>query len=120
MGILRELQQNHPPIVVDIVRLSLWLLLLMMIFVPLERLFAIAPQKVFRKAWLTDLGYFFLNGLAVQDTAGVSHRSDRVVASSPGPGDGPSDRGRISTVGALGGGHGGGRTWLLLGPSLDA
>jgi len=63
MGLLRELQQDFPPLVVDIVRLSIWLLLLMVIFVPLERLFAITPQRIFRKAWLTDLGYFFLNGL---------------------------------------------------------
>jgi sterol desaturase/sphingolipid hydroxylase (fatty acid hydroxylase superfamily) len=63
MEILRELQQNYPPFVVDIVRLSLWLLLLMVIFVPLERLFALSPQKVFRKSFPTDLGYYFLNGL---------------------------------------------------------
>ncbi|HZD30229.1 MAG TPA: sterol desaturase family protein [Candidatus Angelobacter sp.] len=63
MEILRGLQQNYPPWVVDIVRLSVWLLLLMMIFVPVERLFAATPQKVFRKGWLTDLGYYFLNGL---------------------------------------------------------
>jgi sterol desaturase/sphingolipid hydroxylase (fatty acid hydroxylase superfamily) len=66
MGILRELQQNYPPFVVDMVRLSTWLLLLMVIFVPLERLFAVAPQRVFRKAWLTDLGYYFVNGLVVK------------------------------------------------------
>ncbi|MFZ1133688.1 MAG: sterol desaturase family protein [Candidatus Korobacteraceae bacterium] len=52
-----------PSYVKDILRLSVWLLLLMIVFVPLERLFAIAPQKTFRKAWPTDVGYFFLNGL---------------------------------------------------------
>ena len=66
MSILQALQQNFPPFVVDIVRLSLWLLLLMVIFVPLERLFAVTPQKVFRKSWFTDLGYFFLNGLVTK------------------------------------------------------
>lgn len=50
----------------DIFRLAVWLLLLLLIFVPLERLFAIAPQKVFRRGWPTDLGYFFLNGLLVK------------------------------------------------------
>ena len=63
MEILRELQQNLPPFAVDIIRLGIWLLLLMMIFVPLERLFAASPQKIFRKGWLTDLGYYFLNGV---------------------------------------------------------
>jgi sterol desaturase/sphingolipid hydroxylase (fatty acid hydroxylase superfamily) len=62
---LRELQQ-FPQFVVDVVRLSIWLLLLMMIFVPLERLFANTPQKVFRKGWLTDLGFYFMNGVLVK------------------------------------------------------
>jgi sterol desaturase/sphingolipid hydroxylase (fatty acid hydroxylase superfamily) len=63
--LLRELQQ-YPQVVVDIVRLSIWLLLLMIIFVPLERLFAATPQKIFRKGWPTDLGFYFLNGLVVK------------------------------------------------------
>jgi sterol desaturase/sphingolipid hydroxylase (fatty acid hydroxylase superfamily) len=33
------------------------------IFVPLERLFAVRRQKVFRKGLFTDLGYYFLNSL---------------------------------------------------------
>jgi sterol desaturase/sphingolipid hydroxylase (fatty acid hydroxylase superfamily) len=32
-------------------------------FVPLERLFALHPQKIFRKAILTDVAYYFLNSL---------------------------------------------------------
>lgn len=63
MEILRELQENLPPFAVDIIRLSIWLLLLMIVFVPLEKLFAQDPQKIFRKGWLADLGYYFLNGL---------------------------------------------------------
>src|SRR5271157_2078437 len=63
MEILRELQQNLPPFAVDIIRLGVWLLLLMMIFVPLEKLFAETPQKIFRKGLLTDLCYYFLNNL---------------------------------------------------------
>jgi sterol desaturase/sphingolipid hydroxylase (fatty acid hydroxylase superfamily) len=47
----------------DFVRLCLWLLILMIVFVPLERLCALHPQKVFRKAFLTDLAYCFLSGL---------------------------------------------------------
>jgi sterol desaturase/sphingolipid hydroxylase (fatty acid hydroxylase superfamily) len=35
----------------------------MAIFIPLERLCALHPQKIFRKEFLTDLGYYFLNSL---------------------------------------------------------
>jgi len=47
----------------DVFRLSIWLVLLMVIFVPLERLCAQNRQKVFRKEFLEDLGYYFLNSL---------------------------------------------------------
>jgi len=40
-----------------------WLLLLALIFLPLERLFAIHPKKFFRKALAQDLGYYFINSL---------------------------------------------------------
>jgi len=63
MEILRELHENLPPWVVDIVRLGIWLLVLMMIFVPLEKWFAKTPQKIFRKGLPTDLCYYFLNSL---------------------------------------------------------
>lgn len=48
---------------IDVLRLSLWLAILSAIFVPLERLFAAHPQKVFRKQIVTDLGYYFLSSL---------------------------------------------------------
>jgi sterol desaturase/sphingolipid hydroxylase (fatty acid hydroxylase superfamily) len=47
----------------QIVRLSAWLVLLTVIFVPLERLFALHPHKIFRKAVLTDLAYYFISSL---------------------------------------------------------
>jgi sterol desaturase/sphingolipid hydroxylase (fatty acid hydroxylase superfamily) len=37
--------------------------LLSLIFVPLERLFAVRPQKFFRKALAQDVGYYFISGL---------------------------------------------------------
>jgi sterol desaturase/sphingolipid hydroxylase (fatty acid hydroxylase superfamily) len=46
-------------------RLTVWLALLAAIFVPLERLFSVAPQKLFRRQALVDLGYYFVNGLAL-------------------------------------------------------
>jgi len=38
-------------------------MIISVVFIPLERLFALHPQKVFRKAVLTDVGYYFLNSL---------------------------------------------------------
>lgn len=41
----------------------MWLLVLALIFVPLERLFALHPQKFFRRALIQDVGYYFISGL---------------------------------------------------------
>ena len=56
----------------DFLRLCLWLLLIMMVFVPLERICFLRRQNVFRKGFLIDLGYYFLkrysdNQLLVSD-----------------------------------------------------
>jgi len=40
-----------------------WLFLLIIVFVPLERVFGVHPQEIFRKSFLVDLGYYFLNSL---------------------------------------------------------
>jgi sterol desaturase/sphingolipid hydroxylase (fatty acid hydroxylase superfamily) len=63
MEALRQLQEQLTPLALEIVRLSVWLVLLMAIFVPLERLYRLHPQRVFRKAFSTDLAYYFLSGL---------------------------------------------------------
>ena len=63
MEILRHLQNQLPGFALDVLRLSIWLLLLMMVFVPLERLFGVHPQKVFRKSFPVDLGYYFVTNL---------------------------------------------------------
>jgi sterol desaturase/sphingolipid hydroxylase (fatty acid hydroxylase superfamily) len=63
METLGQLQQSLPPLAFDTFRLCVWLLLLLVIFIPLERLWARHPQKIFRKGFLTDLGYYFLNSL---------------------------------------------------------
>lgn len=52
-----------PAILVSVARLSAWLLLLAMIFPPLERLFALHPRKLFCKSLAQDLGYYFISGL---------------------------------------------------------
>lgn len=48
----------------EVARLTLWLALLTAFFVPLERLFAIQPQKILRKQFGTDLAYYLLNSVA--------------------------------------------------------
>jgi sterol desaturase/sphingolipid hydroxylase (fatty acid hydroxylase superfamily) len=52
-----------PPLLQNVVRLCIWLVLLAVVFMPLERLFALHPQKYFRKGLARELGYFFINGL---------------------------------------------------------
>jgi sterol desaturase/sphingolipid hydroxylase (fatty acid hydroxylase superfamily) len=64
MEAIGRLQQYLSPLEVDIARLCVWLVLLIVVFVPLERVWALHHQKVFRKAFHTDLIYFFLNSLA--------------------------------------------------------
>ncbi len=60
-----------PTIVVDFLRLSVWLIILAVLFLPLERLFALSPQKIWRKEIGIDLGYYFLNGLFIATLLGV-------------------------------------------------
>jgi sterol desaturase/sphingolipid hydroxylase (fatty acid hydroxylase superfamily) len=57
------MQQYLPTFALDVFRLWIWLVLLAVIFVPLERLCAQHRQQVFRQGFLTDLGYYFLNSL---------------------------------------------------------
>ena len=49
--------------VLQFLRLTAWLVILSVVFIPLERLFALHPKKIFRKAILTDVAYYFLNSL---------------------------------------------------------
>lgn len=47
----------------ELVGLSLYLVLLLIVFVPLERIFGNRSQKVFRRSFGADLFYYFLNGI---------------------------------------------------------
>ncbi len=49
----------------EVLSLLVWLALLIAVFVPLERLFAVRPQKVLRQAVWTDLGFYFFSSLTV-------------------------------------------------------
>jgi sterol desaturase/sphingolipid hydroxylase (fatty acid hydroxylase superfamily) len=61
----QHLGASFPAFLLPIVRLSLWLAILVAIFVPLERLFAVSPQKFLRRGLGTDLAYYFINGLLI-------------------------------------------------------
>ena len=50
-------------LVMSAIRLFAWLLLLAVIFLPLERLFAVYPRKIFSKDLASDVGFYFISGL---------------------------------------------------------
>jgi sterol desaturase/sphingolipid hydroxylase (fatty acid hydroxylase superfamily) len=56
-------QQHIQAFALSLIRLWVWLLLLAVVFLPLERLFAIQPRKIFSKSLASDLGFYVLNGL---------------------------------------------------------
>src|SRR5450631_3811385 len=60
---METLQRHLVPYALDLLRTSVWLLILMIVFIPLEKLSSIHPQKIFRKSFLIDLAYYFLNNL---------------------------------------------------------
>src|SRR5580698_5862562 len=47
----------------DVGHVAVWLVLLVCIFVPLERLFALHPAKIWRKQVGVDLAWYFINSL---------------------------------------------------------
>jgi sterol desaturase/sphingolipid hydroxylase (fatty acid hydroxylase superfamily) len=56
---------NRPALAIDFFVLNL--LLYSAVLVPLERLFGLRPQqKVFRRHWVVDLSYFFVNSLLIE------------------------------------------------------
>ena len=58
--------RDHPHLVADalsVARLALWLLIIAVIFLPLERLFAVRRRKLAGKQLLGDLGFYFISGL---------------------------------------------------------
>ena len=77
-----EYLQQFPPFMLTVIKLCIWLALLSVIFVPLERIWALRRQKVSRKAFWTDLIYYFGNSILpnmalvfpVAVLASVAHR----------------------------------------------
>ena len=58
-----DLQRHFTSFAKDLVSLSVWLVLLLIVFVPLERIFGNRSQSVFRRSFGADLFYYFLNGV---------------------------------------------------------
>lgn len=66
MHLPHTIASHLPGFAVDVFRLALWLVLLSVIFVPVERLFALRHQRtgrLGRRAVWADLGFYFLNSL---------------------------------------------------------
>ena len=61
----QDLGSQLPPALLEIVRLSLRITILVVIFVPLERLFAAHPRKIFRRGIVVDLAYYVINSLVI-------------------------------------------------------
>lgn len=53
------------PLILEILRIAVWLLLLCAIFVPLERLAGIKRQAFYRPEFAADLGYYALNAILI-------------------------------------------------------
>ena len=63
MDAIRLINHQLSDIPLVVARLLVWLVLLTIIFVPLERLFALRRSRVFRSGWRNDLFYYFVNAI---------------------------------------------------------
>ena len=63
MESFHSLDPRWQAFLLQILRLCVWLVLLSVLFIPLERLCALHPKNVFRKEILVDIGYYFLSSL---------------------------------------------------------
>lgn len=63
MSLLQTLQTHLPGLAVDVLRLSLWLVLLAVLFVPLERCFGERHVGRPRTELFSDLGFYFISSL---------------------------------------------------------
>ncbi len=51
-------------LLLQVVRLAIWLVIITAVFAPLEHFFSVRSAKMFQKGWLTNLGWYFVNSLA--------------------------------------------------------
>lgn len=57
---------DHPHLtsfLLSLLRLSVWLLLLAIVFLPLEQVFAVRPRRFFSRSTAGDIAFYFLSGL---------------------------------------------------------
>jgi len=60
--LLEFLRHQHLlALVLSVLRVSIWLLILAVIFLPLEGLWAVRRQKIIRKSVIGDLGFYFIS-----------------------------------------------------------
>ena len=86
----------------------MWLLLLAVVFLPLERLTALHPRKFFCKSLVSDIGFYFISGL-IPGASARSSNGPRGYGSAPDRSRQPARRGRrLADLGACAGGFGGG------------
>ncbi len=57
------LTQHLHALLYDLARLATWLVLIFVVFAPLEQLFGLRRRDVFSKRFASDLGYYFINSL---------------------------------------------------------
>ena len=62
---------HSSPLLLAAAQSAVWLLILAIVFIPLERLFPARREKLFHPAFLTNLGYYILNGFALSLMLGV-------------------------------------------------
>ena len=60
---IQSLTQHFQAFTVEIVRLSLWLAILSLVFIPLERLFPLHRRGVARRQIGNDAAYYFISGI---------------------------------------------------------
>lgn len=66
MRFTESVETGAAPVSAGLDYFVLELLVLGLIFIPLERLFALRRQRIFRKGWQTDLKHFFVSHAGVQ------------------------------------------------------
>ncbi|MGB0065729.1 MAG: sterol desaturase family protein [Terracidiphilus sp.] len=66
MDFLQSLPLSVRHYILSVASLSARFILLAIIFIPLERIFSERKQKLFRRGWTTDIGYYILNSLLPQ------------------------------------------------------
>ena len=55
--------QHLPPFILDLLRLAIWLMLLVIIFVPLEQLFSVHPRSGAHTNLARDIAYYFMSSM---------------------------------------------------------